>query len=283
MRSELESKQAFWLIGLLALSGCLHRNPKPEDGANTADWKSPTFGIMRWIPPGSFACGSAPEEEGRMNDEGPVHPVTLTRGFWMMEHEVTQAEWEAVMGSNPSIRPDGVCRRLGNRAPATPNHPVSCVTWEEAREFSVQAGARDGVQYRLPTEAEWEYAARAGQAHRYAGSDDPSVVAWTSENSGGGTQEVCTKARNRFGLCDMSGSVGEWTLDWEGPYPEGALVDPTGATQGTDRVTRGGSWAVSSRFARVAMRDGGDLGTSYAYVGLRLVRVGPGENAPSPR
>jgi formylglycine-generating enzyme required for sulfatase activity len=245
-----------------------------EVGAGS-DWQSPTLGTMKWIPAGSFTMGSPASEVGRDDDEGPEHRVTLTSGFWLMEHEVTQGEWESVMGSNPVRRPEGECFRYGNTSPPSSTQPVYCVSWEESVEFAKRASARDGVTYRLPTESEWEYAARGGQSYTYAGSAEASTVAWTLDNSGGGTHAVCGKARNGFGLCDMSGNVWEWTSDWHNDYPSGSVTDPTGPANGARRVRRGGSWGVAPTYTRVAGRSVDDPDDRGDSLGLRLARTVP--------
>jgi formylglycine-generating enzyme required for sulfatase activity len=226
------------------------------------DWMSPTVGVMKWIPAGSFTMGSA-EGEGESN-EHPAHKVTLTGGFWLMEHEVTQGEWASVMGSNPSY-----FSRCGTSC------PVEQVSWDDAQAFIKKVSSRDGIAYRLPTEAEWEYAARGGQSYAYAGGNEAGAVAWTSENSGSTTHAACEKARNGYGLCDMSGNVWEWVSDWYGAYPSGAVTDPDGVSAGSDRVLRGGSWVSYPANARVASRHGRTLGYRRDRLGLRLARAGP--------
>jgi formylglycine-generating enzyme required for sulfatase activity/uncharacterized caspase-like protein len=226
------------------------------------DWTSPTLGLMKWIPAGSFTMGSA--EGVGVVDEHPAHQVTLTRGYWLMEHEVTQGEWSAVMGSDPSYF-----------SSCGASCPVEQVSWEDAQAFIKKVSTRDGVSYRLPTEAEWEYAARGGQSDEYAGNAEPEKVAWTDGNSGRTTHPVCGKARNRYGLCDMSGNVWEWVADWRGRYPSGAASDPTGPAVGSKRVFRGGSWNFPSANARVANRRWSAPGHRWSDVGLRLALAGP--------
>jgi formylglycine-generating enzyme required for sulfatase activity len=225
------------------------------------DWTSPTVGLMKWIPPGTFTMGSA--EGVGDSDQHPAHEVTLTRGYWLMEHEVTQGEWASVMGSNPSY-----FSRCGSSC------PVEQVSWDDAQAFIKKVSARDGVRYRLPTEAEWEYAARGGQSYTYAGGNEPGGVAWTEENSGT-THPGCRKARNGYGLCDMSGNVREWVSDWNGAYPSGGVTDPGGVSAGSFRVIRGGSWSDSPAYARVAYRGRITPVIRWNILGLRLARVGP--------
>ena len=247
---------------------------KAGKGATGSDWVSPSLGTMKWIPAGTFMMGSPASEAGRDSDE-TQHRVTLTKGFWMMEHEVTQGEWQAVMGSNPATRPEGECSRWGNKAAPASNEPVYCVAWDEAAEFARRVSARDGVTYALPTEAQWEFAARGNGTGVYAGGNEVGAVAWTFENSGGRTHPVCQKARNGYGLCDMSGNVWEWTADWMGDYPSSAVTDPTGAPAGAYRVRRGGSWNDDPRLARVADRGGYDPADRGGNLGFRFSRTVP--------
>jgi formylglycine-generating enzyme required for sulfatase activity len=233
----------------------------PKGASGGADWVSPTLGVMKWIPAGTFTMGS-PDGVGD-SVEHPAHSVRLTKGYYLMEHEVTQGEWKSVMGSNPS-----------RFTACGPKCPVEQVSWDDAVAFAAAASRRDGVTYRLPTEAEWEYAARGGGASAYAGSDNVDAVAWYASNSGGKTNAVCGKQRNGFGLCDMSGNVWEWTADWYGNYG-GATVDPTGAASGSYRVFRGGSWGSDPVDARVAVRIESDPGGRYDSLGLRLLRSVP--------
>ncbi len=236
---------------------------KSGKGAGGSDWTSPTLGTMKWIPAGTFTMGSPSSESGRSDDE-VQHKVTLTKGFWLMEHEVTQGEWEAVMGSNPS-----------GFSSCGPTCPVEKVSWNDAVEFAKRVSARDGVAYRLPTESEWEYAARGGQSSVYAGSNEATSVGWISDNSGSQTHAVCGKARNGYGLCDMTGNVWEWTSDRYGAYPTGSVSDPAGASAGSYRVYRGGGWYYSAQDARVALRFRNDPASRRGYLGFRLARTSP--------
>ena len=175
------------------------------------------------VPAGEFRMGSTSEEA--YSREQPVTRVRIGRAFELGKHEVTQAEWEAVMGSNPSRFDEcgGDC-------------PVENVSWDDVQDFIGRLNALEGeVRYRLPTEAEWEYAARAGTAgDRYAGNLD--AIAWYDGNSGGSTHPVGQKAPNAFDLHDMLGNVFEWVQDWYGGYPGGSVTDPQGAASGSLRV-----------------------------------------------
>lgn len=217
---------------------------------------------VKYIPPGRFLMGSPEDEPGRNYDE-TQHKVTLTKGFWMMEHPVTQAQWELVMGNNPSYFKDG-----------GPSCPIENVSWDDVQTFIQKVSARDGVSYRLPTEAEWEYAARGGQSYIYAGSDDPCKVGWSGANSGVITHPVCQKQKNGYGLYDMSGNVWEWVQDRYDVYPGNAVDNKHLALC---RVARGGSHASYTRFTRVASREFYTPSGRYYSLGFRLVMEMPKE------
>ena len=229
---------------------------------------------FRWCPAGSFIMGD--NEAGR-------YKVTLTRGFWMGETSVTQALWSAVMGVNPSH-----CRSA-----LSGSMPVEQVSWLDSVAFSnevsrmmgrksVYADSGDDVRWEqaapgfsLPTEAEWDYAARAGQGFEFAGSGRAADVAWNCENSGLRPHLVGLKRPNAWVLRDMSGNVWEWCWDRFGDYQRSNLVDPTGPSHGHSRVVRGGSWFHVPRLARVANRSRDEPGRRVNYLGLRLVRTDP--------
>jgi len=187
--------------------------------------------------------------------------VVLTRGFFLAETECTQGQWEAVMGGNPSNF-KGVDR------------PVEQVSWSEAveycRELTTKQRAErilpEGWEWRLPTEAEWEYAARAGTTGARHG--ELNAIAWYDGNSGNQTRPVKQKAPNAWGLHDMIGNVWEWCSDWYGDYPTRSVTDPTGPSSGSNRVGRGGSWRAGARNARSADRDN-DLGFRPALSSVR--------------
>ena len=200
---------------------------------------------MVFIPAGTFTMGTPANEVNRQPDEGPQTTVTITRGFWMGEYEVTQAEYLALLGSNPSGFPGDL------------NRPVETVSWLDATNYCARLTQQElaaghiplGSHYRLPTEAEWEYAARAGTSTRFSYGDDPNFTnlanyAWYSANAGFETHPVGQKLPNPWGLYDMEGNVLEWTLDWYGPYPGGSTNNPQGpASNATGvKVIRGGAW-----------------------------------------
>ena len=202
------------------------------------------------------------------SDENPAHSVTLS-SYYMGETEVTQALWQAVMGSNPS-------HFSGS------NLPVEQVSWNDCHEFITKlnqlcASQLNGRQFRLPTEAEWEYAARGGKqskGYKYSGSNTLDNVAWyTSTTNDCGTKPVGTKQANELGLYDMSGNVWEWCSDLYGSYSSSAQTDPTGPTDpatGSYHVRRGGSWDCKARFCRVSGRYRSSRGITFYHLGLRL-------------
>ena len=216
-----------------------------------------------WIPPGQFTMGSPVSEPDRDTDESQ-HNVILTRGFFMAETECTQAQWELVYLNNPSLFKGA-------------NRPVEKVSWVEAVEYCQKLTAKqrgegilpDGWAWRLPTEAEWEYAARAGIVGGWYG--DLAAIAWHQGNSGETTQEVHMKQPNRWGLYDMVGNVFEWCEDWMGDYPTSDSTDPKGPRSGYGRVNRGGSWHDGVRNLRFAFRGRGGPGSAYNDLGFRPV------------
>jgi len=214
-----------------------------------------------WIPAGEFLMGST-DGEAR---ERPVHRVRISRPFYLGKYAVTQGEWEAIMGSNPSRFRDD------------PRLPVEQASWEDAQEFIQKLNAQEkGTQYRLPTEAEWEYATRAGATTAYSFGDDVSQLrayAWYDDNSGNRTHPVGQLQPNTRGLYDMHGNVWEWVQDWYGAYAAETAVDPQGPTSGSYRVHRGGSWFNDAGNSRSAYRGGGRPGACSRFLGLRLLRT----------
>jgi formylglycine-generating enzyme required for sulfatase activity len=203
-----------------------------------------------WIPPGSFSMGCSAADQLCANDERPAHQVTLTKGFWLGKTEVPQAAFQRVIGRNPSQ----------NKGP---DLPVDSVPWPLANAFCKTAGMR------LPTEAEWEYAARGGIAEaRYGGLAE---IAWYFANSDGKSHPVAQKQPNPYGLYDMLGNLQEWTADWFGPYTAASATDPHGPAEGQQRIVRGGYWGArmvgiraSHRVSRVAHARGEFIGVRCA-------------------
>jgi len=212
------------------------------------------------IRPGKFMMGSPDSEQGHKADEGPQHQVTISKPFYMGMTEVTQAQYEAVMGTNPSNT-------------KAPTNPVDSITWHEAVEFCRKLSEKTGKTFRLPTEAEWEYACRTGTKTRFPFGDSESALgdyAWYGSNSGDKTHPVGRKKPNAWGLYDMHGNVWEWCADWYGDYPKGAATDPQGPASGRDRFLRGGSWNNVAGSCRAASRRKFGPGSRfYIDIGLR--------------
>jgi len=230
---------------------------------------------MAYIRPGTFTMGSPASESGRSSDEGPQTQVTLTEGYWLGKTEVTQAQWEALMESIPS-------KFMG------PDRPVEQVFWSDAMEFCRKLTERErsagrlpeGYEYTLPTEAQWEYACRAGTTGQYGGDGNLDDMGWYRQNSGNTTHPVGQKQANAWGLYDMHGNVWEWCLDWYGNYPGGSVRDPTGPASGTGRVGRGGGWGSYAIGCRSAFRSGGVSGYRFNGLGFRLA-LAPQVNQPA--
>ena len=217
--------------------------------------------------------GSPPDEVGRFLDkEEPQTHVILTRGYWICRYEVTQGEYRSVVGFNPSL------------FKGDPQRPVEDVTWFNAVDYCTKLTAREreagnlpeGFEYRLPTEAEWEYAARAGTTTRFSYGDDPDYngsgnYAWYGGNSGLRTHPVGQKLPNPWGIYDLHGNVFEWGSDWFGQLPGGSVTDPQGPESATDRIIRGGYWDSVPAFCRSAMRVHFIPTVRISYLGFRVV------------
>ena len=212
------------------------------------------------VEAGTFMMGATSEMQKPYNDEKPVHQVTLTNDYYMGKYEVTQALWQAVMGRNPSKSKGG-------------NLPVEHVSWKDCQKFISKLNSMTGRKFRLPTEAEWEYAARGGRkskGYQYSGSSDVFDVAWCNW-VGFGAQPVGTKQANELGLYDMAGNVQEWCQDWYGYYDSLSQTNPTGAVSGSQRVRRGGDYMDNAKDCRSSTRRDGAPGDRYSFLGLRLV------------
>jgi formylglycine-generating enzyme required for sulfatase activity len=211
------------------------------------------------VPAGSFSMGSAPGAPLRQEEELP-HQVILTRPFRIASTEVTQRQWLAIMPTNRSPQPGD-------------DLPVTSVSWKEAQEFCRKLSQREGVRYRLPTEAEWECACRAGAGDAPVGRAELEAVAWYADDSGEKTHPVGQKMPNAWGLFDLLGNVAEWTLDAYGPYPRASpATDPTGPPTGSTRVVRGGAWRSFPPAVRCAARTGAPESYQLSHVGLRVVQ-----------
>ncbi len=261
-------------------------------GENTwfvTDDSTPSDPDMMLIPAGTFTMGGPVGELESYSRERPQHQVTLTKAFCMCAHEVTQAEWATVMAARPS-------QNQGD------NLPVEQVSWNECIDYCNARSIREGLEpvytrsggtvawdrtkngYRLPTEAEWEYASRAGSTsafpnggiqHSGCSTLDPNLdqIGWYCKNSSGTTHPVGAKAANAWGLKDMSGNLYEWCWDWYGGYSSGAQTDPTGPATGSERCARGGAFNSPSEHCRSAYRDYYGVDVRRNYEGLRVVRT----------
>jgi formylglycine-generating enzyme required for sulfatase activity len=226
-----------------------------------------------WIEPGTFVMGTPKDESGRNNDE-TQHQVTLSKGYWLGKYEVIQPQWKAVMGSDPS-------HWQGE------DLPVEQVSWYEAMKFCEKltmiekAAGRlpEGYVYTLPTEAQWEYACRAGTTGAYnVDGATLNELGWHGDESQDKTHAVGQKKPNACGLYDMHGNVWEWCLDWYGDYPEDPVTDPVGKTSGSGRVDRGGSWGHYAGLCRSGDRNDAGPGMKAGHVGFRLA-LAPAQSA----
>ena len=253
---------------------------EPAGNPNPAAWA--------WVSPGTFTLGGATGSIGQESDETPATAVVLTNGFWVSRFEVSQQEYLNLIGVNPAWF-------VGN-----PSRPVEYVSYSEATNYCALLTAQEqaagrlpaGYTYRLPTEAEWEYACRAGSTTEFCYGDDPfgaelGYYAWFWDNSGSTnpppdysyliegkyytTQPVGTRQMNRWGLSDLHGSVWEWCLDWYGTYPGGTVTNYTGVTNGTSRVIRGGSWNGGAGSCRSANRSAAFPDGRSSGVGFRAI------------
>lgn len=227
---------------------------------------------MVLIQPGSFMMGSSMEEQGRLDTEWPLHEVTITKPFYLGKYEVTQAQWESVMGNNPSF------------FRGRPNNPVEKVRWRTCQKFIKKLNSLGQGTFRLPTEAEWEYACRAGTTTRFSFGDSlenaDKFMWWEVNNDPKGTKEAGLKLPNPWGLYDMHGNVQEWCEDrWQLPNERGPQIDPKGPSSGssffflwTNRVFRGGSFGSHAQDCRSAYRSREQSMDFHYSLGFRLVR-----------
>ncbi|MFY7849870.1 MAG: formylglycine-generating enzyme family protein, partial [Bacteroidia bacterium] len=247
---------------------------KQESATNYSNQETNTNPIIQrllsnmvFVQGGRFTMGCTNEQGYDCEaDEKPAHSVNIS-SFSIGKYEVTQEEWEAVMGSNPS--------NFSN----CPKCPVENVSWNDIQNFIDALNRQTGRQFRLPTEAEWEYAARGGNrsgGHKFSGSDNIASVAWYDGNSGSRTHPVGQKQANALGIYDMTGNVYEWCSDWYGEnyYSNSPVTNPRGPFSGTGRVLRGGSWRIVSTWCRISFRTRGNPDYSSGSTGFRLVSPG---------
>ena len=241
-------------------------SPQQEYGGGFSNQTITVNGVsfeMVYVEGGSFNMGATTEQGSEAeSDEKPVHSVTLS-DYYIGRCEVTQELWEAVMGSNPSYFKGA-------------QKPVESVSWNDCQEFVSRLNSLTGRTFRLPTEAEWEYAARGGNKslhYKYSGSGNIGNVAWYFDNSGSSTHAVGTRTANELGIYDMSGNVREWCSDWYGDYSAGAQTNPQGPSSGSRRVLRGGSWFSDAGCCQVSYRSATIPDINGSNHGLRLVLV----------
>jgi formylglycine-generating enzyme required for sulfatase activity len=249
------------LFGLIGCSDNISKKPRKVQSRIIHDLDMEFI----YVAPGSFQMGA---EDGD-KDENPVHQVTITKGYWIGKYEVTQKEYQSVMGTNPSEFQNS-------------KKPVEMVSWNDAVRFCKELTACEraagrlpaNCEYRLPTEAEWEFAARGGtksRGYKYCGSDSLDSAAWFDKNFG--TNKVGNKSGNELGIHDMSGNVWEWCSDWYGKYSGTSETDSTGASSGSCRVIRGGGWSNSTRYCRYTNRFKFRKSYRYNTLGFRIIRT----------
>ena len=264
------------------------------DGNRTFTVNGVTFEMVA-VKGGTFTMGCTSEQGGECdNDEKPTHSVTLS-DYYIGKYEVTVAQFRAfinetgyqtdadknggsyIWNGSQWVLKSGVNWRCGAdgrvRSSSEDNHPVIHVSWNDAKAFYEWLSRKTGANFRLPTEAEWEYAARGGnksRGYKYSGSNNIGSVAWYSDNSGSTTHQVGTKSPNELGIYDMTGNVWEWCSDWYGDYSSGSQTNPQGQSSGSNRVYRGGSWDSFARYCRVSYRCIASPDYRYYYLGFRL-------------
>ena len=244
----MRKKTIILIFAFICIIGCKKNNF--DDGKK----QIPEFEMV-FVEGGTFMMGS-----DYYNFEEPIHQVTVS-SFNIAKYQVTQKEWKSIMNTNPSLY-------KGN------NLPVYQVSWNDVQEFITKLNNATGKNYRLPTEAEWEYAAGGGKKSKgleYSGSNNIGLVAWYTRNSNYEAQPVGTKAANESGIYDMSGNVWEWCSDWYGFYPDAPQTNPQGPMSGTYRIIRGGSYNSSDSWCRVAMRFRAEPDDRFHSSGFRLV------------
>ena len=229
---------------------------------------------MIYVEGGTFTMGASSGDGDAYDFELPAHQVTLD-SYYIAEFEVTQSQWEKVMGTTvyqQRDKYDSLCYMRG----VGDNYPMYYVSYEEARDFCQELSLLTGKTYLLPTEAQWEFAARGGNKgknsdNKYSGSYSIDAVAWYESNSNSSTHPVGQKRANQLGIYDMSGNVWEWCSDWYGDYSSNSQTNPTGPSSGQSRVLRGGGWDYNAGFCRVSNRIGHIPSTRYSYFGFRVV------------
>ncbi len=249
-------KSAFSFLFLFAFS--LHAVAQEAEAQSSV--LEELYHNMVLVEGGTFTMGAADNQmKDAESDEKHTFQVTLSN-FYICKYEVTQELWSLVMDVNPSHFKGA-------------HLPVEDVTWHDCQTFIQKLNELTGKEFRMPTEAEWEYAARGGKlskGYKYAGSNSINDVAWYNGNSGNSTHDVGEKQPNELGLYDMSGNVYEWCQDWKAPYPRTPQTNPAGAEEGTNRVNRGGRWCGSARACRTSDRSMSAPDYHFYHLGMRL-------------
>ncbi len=266
-KGDMAMRKLIIPIQFIIVIGCLAVNSYAEQpGEKITNSIGMEFVLIK---PGKFTMGSPEDEAGRYSGEGQ-HRVNLTEAFYLQSTVVTQGQWKAVMGENPSSQ-----KACGDKC------PVEQVSWDDVQEFIRKLNQKEGAdKYRLPTEAEWEYACRAGSATAFPNGGitelncgrDPNLdsIAWYCGNSNNMIQPVARKKPNIWGLYDMLGNVQEWCQDWFGAYPDDEVIDPKGPKEGSYRAMRGGTWYSPARDTRCASRFGSPPHYRFRHIGFRL-------------
>ena len=251
---------------MLAVAADASSAEPPKEFTNSIGMK------FKLIPAGEFMMGSPESDSSAYRHRKPQHKVRITKPFYLGMYEVTQAEYEKVMGKNPSAFSKGGKHAKNVSGKDTSGYPVEQVSWDDAVEFCKRLSAQEGKNYRLPTEAEWEYACRAGTTTKWSFSD--KRFAWYDEpRLLGSTHPVGAKEANAWGLFDMHGNVCEWCQDRYGEYDSDEAIDPTGPPQGSGRVRRGGCWANNAGGCLSSFRRGTFPSQRAVTLGFRVARV----------
>ena len=275
--ASADIKKACAQLGTRLFSGAGGASGSAGGGASLTgqDYTEMTFGInmrMVYVEGGSFTMGGTSDQGSDCEeDEFPTRSVTVSP-FYICRIEITQSQWENVMGTNiqQQATKAGTSFTRGTGA----DYPMYYVSWEEAKEFCERLSRQSGLNYTLPTEAEWEYAARGGnksEGTRFSGGWSISDVAWYHDNSNNSTHRCGTKRANALGLHDMTGNVEEWCEDWYGPYQSAETVNPKGEPSGTKHVVRGGAWNSYQKDCRITNRASYDAGHRFNNRGFRVV------------
>ncbi|MCM1532413.1 MAG: formylglycine-generating enzyme family protein [Bacteroides sp.] len=264
------------LMVLVFMTSC----EKEKGQERHENYTETAFGMsmdMVYVEGGSFMMGATEEQGAEVNeDEMPVRDINIG-SYYIGKYEVTQSEWEAVMGTSLVEQGEqSFYYEIWGMRGEGPDYPMYYVSWEDAQEFCKKLSERTGKKYVLPTEAQWEYAARGGKnskGYKFSGGDDIEEVAHYHGNGDGQNHPVGTKAGNELGIFDMSGNVWEWCADWYGPYSESETNNPSGPDEGEDRVVRGGSCFDYEATCRVARRNYDYPDNRFIIIGFRIARI----------